>query len=110
MTVLTIRSHKRFGVCRAARLRGEGGDIANGLLVEVSLEGCRISNLKRADLAAGNEVCLEIGGWPRMDARVRWSHDDIAGLQLVKPLHNDELADLVNLCRSESPQARVRRA
>lgn len=43
MTVLLIRAHKRFGVCRGIQLRRDDGRMVTGLLIEVSLEGVALA-------------------------------------------------------------------
>lgn len=110
MTVLTIRSHKRFGVCRGIRLHRQCGSALAGLLIELSLEGCRISNINSDLFAFGDSVKIEIEGWRPVCGCVRWHHDGMIGLRLDQPLHNYELVDLVRVCRGQSGLDEVRRA
>jgi hypothetical protein len=58
MAVLTIRSHKRYAVRQQVQLGKPGALPAQGLLIELSSEGCRISNLGRCDYTIGEEVTL----------------------------------------------------
>ena len=110
MTVLTIRAHKRFGVCQAIRLHCECDGVVDGLLIEVSLEGCRISNINSDRFAIDDVVTVEIGGWKTIDACVRWQHDGMIGLRMMQPLHNGELIELLNLCRGTSEVNAAKRA
>jgi hypothetical protein len=110
VTVLTIRAHKRFAVCCKVRLCSRTGIVADGLLIEVSLEGCRISNVAPRAFAAEDIVDVEIEGFTTFGAHVRWQHDKIVGLRLTRPFHCNELINLVNFCRSESEVQEAARA
>jgi len=61
MAVLTIRAHRRYAVRQPVRLGRSDGEAARGLLIELSSEGLRISNLGRRDYAIGEEVTVEFG-------------------------------------------------
>ena len=50
MTIRVLRSKMRFAVRSKARLRKAGSRAVPGLLVELSLEGCRISNVNHTRL------------------------------------------------------------
>jgi len=108
MAVLTIRAHKRFGVCRRVRLHRGHDEPLDGLLIELSLEGCRISNVNPDLFAVEQQVTVTIDNRPPFRAFVRWNHDGMIGLRLVQPLHHAELADLITHCRGvdEVPEAR----
>ena len=100
MTVLVIRASKRFAVCKSVRLRASHKSARSGLMIELSLEGCRISQLGRnTSLETGAEVTLDLGQGQQLPAVVRWSHDGQAGLRLLKPLHRPELCALIEQCR-----------
>lgn len=94
MTVLTIRSHRRYAVRQTVRLRKPGARAASGLLIELSAEGCRISNVERGRYEIGEPIMLEVEDL-RFPALVRWAHDGIVGLRLHAALHPHELADLI---------------
>lgn len=94
MTVLTIRSHRRYAVRQTVRLRKAGDRAASGLLIELSAEGCRISNVERGRYEIGEAIMLEVDDL-RLPALVRWAHDAIVGLRLDAALHPHELAGLV---------------
>lgn len=100
MSVLIIRAHKRFAVRRKARLRKAGKRAEEGLLIELSLEGCRISNLTRDAFALDQEVILRIdGAKPPLEGRVRWQNDGTVGLRFLRPLHTAALDQLIRHCR-----------
>ena len=109
VTVLTIRTHKRFGVCKSVRVHLACGTSVDGLLIEVSLEGLRVSNLTACDLDVEELVRVEIEGWQDFSARVRWRSHRIVGVRLEPPLHSRELANLLDFCRS-SPLNEAKRA
>jgi hypothetical protein len=94
MTVLTIRAHKRYAVRQPVRLGKPGGAPAKGLLIELSSEGFRISNLGRCDYAIGEQVTVELGELS-LDGRIRWAHDGIAGVRLERPLYPNQLGELI---------------
>lgn len=110
MAVLTIRAHKRFGVCRRVRLQRDHDEPLGGLLIELSLEGCRISNVNPDLFAIEQQVTVSIDDRPPFRACVRWNHDGMIGLRLVHPLHHAELADLITHCRGAGEGAEARRA
>jgi len=99
VTVLVIRAHKRFGVCRSIALRGRAGVWQSGLLIEVSLEGCRISGIDCRGFAFAERVDVTVDGCPSFCGDIRWLRDGMIGLRLTQPLHHAELASLVHSCR-----------
>lgn len=109
MKVLTIRAHKRFGVCRAIRLRRSCAEPLEGLLIELSLEGCRISSINSDLFALDDRVTVEVEGRP-FDACVRWHQDGMLGLRLTQPLRHAELAELIQICRVDPVPMATRRA
>lgn len=100
MSVLVIRANERFALCKPVSLLKEGAHVASGSLIEVSLEGCRISRID--DLAAedGDNFELELEGLPRIEGNVRWSRGDCLGLRFEQPLHQKEMRDLLEICGS----------
>lgn len=98
MTVLTIRAHKRYAVRQQVRLAKSGDVAAKGLLIELSSEGCRISNLGRRDYIIGEPVTVELGE-VSLGGRIRWMHDGIAGVRLERPLYPSQLGELIALDR-----------
>ena len=100
MTVLVIRASKRFAVCKTVKLRATKAGQFTGLMIELSLEGCRISQLGDITLEIGEEVSLDLGQGQRLAALVRWSHNGQAGLRLLCPLHRPELTMLITMCRT----------
>ena len=103
VSVLIIRAHKRFAVCRKARLRRPGKKAEEGLLIELSLEGCRISNLALQAFAIDQTVLLRVDGARTvLEGRVRWLGDGTVGLRFLRPLHAAALDQLIRLCRGEA--------
>jgi hypothetical protein len=104
MTVLTIRACKRYATRQKVRLIATSKNVAEGLLIELSAEGCRISNLgSMADqLIAGQPITVELGQ-TKYCGKVRWAHDGIAGVRLDQALHCHEVATLLELGRVVPP-------
>ena len=101
MTILTIRKYKRFAVRQTARLMGLGRRSCTGLLVEVSLDGGRLAIAGSDKLATGQPVTIDISGFARLKAQVRWTGNGLVGLRFDQPLHNCELDALLQSCRPE---------
>jgi hypothetical protein len=102
---MVIRAHKRFAVCQKARLRRPGKRAEEGLLIELSLEGCRISRLTPDTFALDQQVTLRIEGAKPLEGRIRWLGDSLTGgtvgLRFVRPLHAAALDQLIRLCRGQ---------
>lgn len=101
MSVLVIRANKRFAVCREARLGHAEGAKDDGLLIELSLDGCRIGNVESRDFTAGEIVKVEVDGAEPFAGEVRWQGNRAIGLKLACPFHVPELDRLIRLCRGE---------
>lgn len=110
MTVLVIREHTRFAVCRKARVGREGRRAGNALLIELSVGGCRLSNLGNRAFTLEETVELRIDSHAPIAGRVRWSRDGTIGLRFVQPLSFAALDRLVRLCRDSDPAAEPDRA
>ena len=100
MTVLTIRSHKRYATRQKVQLSTAGERPVEGLLIELSAEGYRISNLGSATcFTVGQDVTVELGE-ESYTGRIRWTHDGIAGVRLDPPLHSYQIAELLEQGRA----------
>jgi hypothetical protein len=108
MTVLTIRSHKRYAVRQPVQLAKPDAKPVSGLLIELSSEGCRISNLGRPGFAIGEAVTVEVAD-RKYHGHIRWTHDGIAGVRLDSALFPSQLSELIALGRAEAPAAEERR-
>ena len=101
MTVLTIRAHKRYAVRQPVRLCRADAKPLSGLLIELSSEGCRISNLGRPGLTIGETVTLKIDELSYR-GKIRWCHDGIAGVRLDQALFGNDLCELIMRGRGET--------
>jgi hypothetical protein len=108
MTVLTIRAHKRYAVRQPVLLGKPGAKPVGGLMIELSSEGVRISNLGRPGFEIGESVTVEIED-RKFHGRIRWCHNGIAGVRLDTALYSNQLGELVALGRGECPAPDVRR-
>lgn len=103
--LLTIRAHKRYAVCSKVRVRKEGKRGIDGLLIELSLDGCRISHVgNAAKFAMGDLLTLRLDGTTPMEGRIRWANESTIGLRFERPLHIAGLQDLIQLCRGGGDQ------
>jgi hypothetical protein len=104
MTVLTIRAHKRYAVRQAVRLGKPGAKPLDGLMIELSSEGIRISNLGRPSFDIGEPVTVQIDEL-KFRGKIRWSHDGIAGVRFDTALFPSQLGDLIARSRGETVAA-----
>jgi len=100
MTVLTIRAHRRYAVRQFVSLKKPGGKPAQGLMIELSSEGVRISNLKRGEFAVGDAVTVELEG-TKLKGLIRWAHDTVAGVRLDHALFSTQLSEILARGRGE---------
>lgn len=107
MSVLVIRANKRFAVRRAVTLRDGDAKDSGGLMIELSSEGCRISNADSSAYVIDQEVMLELDDGARLPGRVRWAHDGFVGVKFAAALHRGELADLLEVSRAPEFHAAV---
>jgi len=101
MTVLTIRANKRYAVRQPVQLGKPGAKPISGLMIELSSEGVRISNLGRPGLMIGEPVTVQIGEL-KFHGKIRWTHDGIAGVRLDNALYSSQLGELIARGRGES--------
>lgn len=101
MSVLTIRACKRYATRLPVELRREGRKSASGLLIELSQEGVRISNLGRGKYEVGDTVVIVAPDDNEYEGAIRWAHDGLAGVRLIRPLHVPQMRELLELSRSE---------
>lgn len=103
MKLLTIRKHRRFAVRHGAHLEVTAGnrDPAAGLLVELSLEGCRIAGSAGHGFAVGDAVRVRVDGFDAIPGQVRWADNGCVGLRFDRPLHIPVLESMIFACRSD---------
>lgn len=99
MSVLTIRSHKRYAVRRPVTLREVAGNKRGGLMIELSGEGCRISGVNSLAYTIDQPVILELDDGERLGGRVRWAHDGFVGVKFAAALRPAELGAMIEASR-----------
>lgn len=107
MSVLVIRANKRFAVRRPVTLRGTPTKNRGGLMIELSSEGCRISNADSNAYAVDQEVVLELDDGLHLPGRIRWAHDGFVGVKFARALRRGELGDLLETSRAPGFGARA---
>ena len=88
-------------------LRGGPPSKRSGLMIELSSEGCRISNAESAAYVIDQEVTVELDDGERLPGRIRWAHDGFVGVKFCRALHQRELAQLLETCRAPEYRAAV---
>ena len=101
MSVLTIRAHRRYALRMPARLKGEGRKPAPCLLIELSQQGARLSNIDALRFQPGDSVKLVTECGKELECTIRWAHDGRAGVRLDQSLHAPELSEMLTLNRSD---------
>ena len=100
VSILVIRSHNRFAVQRHVTLRGAPARRHGGLMIELSSEGCRISNADSSAYVPDQEVTVELDDGRRLPGRIRWAHDGFVGVKFASALRLSELGDLLEESRA----------
>ncbi|WP_338244478.1 PilZ domain-containing protein [Aurantiacibacter hainanensis] len=101
MSVLTIRSYKRYAARLPIELRRDGRKTVSGLLIELSQQGARLSGLGRGKYETGDQVVIVAPTGEEYEGTIRWAHDGLAGVRLNSSLHLPEMRDLLDLNRRE---------
>ncbi|GAA0277372.1 hypothetical protein GCM10009127_17700 [Alteraurantiacibacter aestuarii] len=99
MSVLTIRAHKRYALRLPVEVVIPGRKPARGLLIELSQQGARISNLGRRTYQPGDEVTVMTSCGKELPGTIRWAHDGLAGIMLARSMHLPELTQLLEANR-----------
>lgn len=103
MSVLSIRANKRYATRLPVKLRRQGRKAASGLLIELSQQGARISNLRHARYEVGDAVKIIAPGNVEISGTIRWAHDGLAGIRLDSWLQAPEMRALLELNRDHQP-------
>lgn len=101
MSVLTIRAYKRHATQLPVKLRREGRKTVSGLLIALSQQGARISNLGRGKYEEGDKVAIIAPADLEIEGTIRWAPDGMAGIRLDRSLHLPEMRELLELNRRE---------
>lgn len=107
MSVLVLRSCARYAARKEVRLRTQDGLRVDALLTELSLEGCRLTQLGQALLPADETISLRVDRSRELKARLRWQRDGAAGLRFANALHYKELEALIAACRPPLPTSQA---
>lgn len=106
MTVTSFRPRRRFAVRQQVRIMHSAPANAacvEGLLIELSIRGCRISNTDPTHFINGEAVILEIEGFLPIRGRVRVAERGVLCLTFPTPLYTPALDQLIDHCRAPRP-------
>ncbi|RJY08776.1 PilZ domain-containing protein [Aurantiacibacter aquimixticola] len=101
MSVLTIRAHRRYALRTPAQLKRTGRKAAKCLLIELSQQGARLSNLGQSEFLAGDIVTLVTDCGKALEGTIRWAHDGRAGVTLNRAMHMPEMSALIDASRKD---------
>lgn len=110
MSILVIRQHARYAVCRKAQLARPDSKPVSGLLVELSLHGCRLGNINERRFTLDETVTLKVPGFDGLEGQVRWIGDGVVGLRFRQAFRAAALERLIRACRGEAPDEEPMRA
>lgn len=71
-----------------------------GLMIELSSEGCRISNADSNAYAIDQQVTVEFDDGQHLPGRIRWAHDGFVGVRFANALRRTELENLLEVSRA----------
>ena len=100
MTLLRIRSCKRYAVRQSIGVLRDESIETRGLLIELAQEGCRISSLDSAGFTSGDAVVLNFQD-RSLRGFVRWTNPGVMGVRFEEPLFINQLDDLITRSRCE---------
>jgi len=95
MSAFIIPRHKRFAVRHEVQLRNARGRASAALLIELSLEACRVSAGPNEQLAPDMPVTIEIAGFGDIHGRVFSANDRVLVIRFVRPINSAALHELV---------------
>lgn len=95
MSVFVIPRHKRFAVRHHVQLRTMRGTALAALLIEISLEACRVSPFGHEPLELDQPVTIEIGGFGDIAGRIFSAGEKVLGIRFLRPIQGSALHELV---------------
>ncbi len=95
MGMLLIPRHKRFAIRQSVRLRTAGGATLNGLMIEVSLETCRVGACRHSGYQIDQVVTVEVDGFGDLTGLIRSVGESSFAVRFVQPIPSAELQELV---------------
>lgn len=107
MTHYSALARRRFALRMPVELLGEELGKIGGLLIELSQDCARVSQLPMGELQSGALVTLETPCGMRRPARVRCASNGTASLRFENALHLPELGALIEANRASSPEAEL---
>ncbi|WP_126172759.1 PilZ domain-containing protein [Altericroceibacterium xinjiangense] len=102
MSILSSRAQKRYAVRTVVRVRPDQGTPIEGLMIELSSEAARISNLGQTRFSAGQLVAVELGTGEKLPGSIRWANGGIAGIKFDRPLHIPHLNGMIGALRGDT--------
>ena len=95
MAAPTIPRHKRFAIRQNVRLRAGNGDLVSGMMIEVSLDACRISASRHTGFHAEQVVTVEVEGFGDFRGIIRSAGEHSLAIRFAQPVASAALQELV---------------
>ncbi len=93
MNTMLARAHRRYALHLPVELRSDTASKNSGLLIEISQEHARISQLERDAYQPGDPVTVRTPCGMKRHGHIRWTRANIAGVRFEEALRLNELAD-----------------
>jgi hypothetical protein len=93
--IYTCSKQARHAVRMQVSVEGDGCGSAVGMMIELSMQGCRISRIDAATIKPGTQVSVTIEGYGAVPAEVLRAHDGLVGLRFVRPLTRSGLIQIL---------------
>jgi hypothetical protein len=75
-------------------------------MIELSCEGCRISNAESDAFTPDQPITIDLGDEEQLDGRIRWAHDGFVGVKFARALRPAEFGELLAASRASDCPAR----
>lgn len=105
MTQMLARAHHRYALSAPVELQRKGRKKAAGLLIELSQDAARISQLEPGRYVTGDSITLKTPCGKRLDAHVHSAFGARANIRFAPALHLTELAELLDANKQDAAVA-----
>ncbi|MCB2067284.1 MAG: hypothetical protein KDE15_11680 [Erythrobacter sp.] len=108
MAIFEARSFRRYALRMPVELDRGSRARARGLLIELSQDCARISQLSRGKYEEGDRVVILATPERQLAGTIRWTGNGVAKIRLDQPLPQAELQHLVDLNRHRQAEPELR--
>ena len=110
MNTTLARAHRRYALHLPVELRSKSTSKAKGLLIEISTQHARISQLERDAYQPGDQVTVRTSCGKKRQGHIRWTRAHIAGVAFDRALRLNELAEWISTRNEDEGTANLQLA